>query len=53
MYFGNEQEDNLDQTSAPVLQTVLVVSALIMVVGIANLFGIEGAAEAAALTLVR
>ena len=53
MYFGDDQDDNLDRTRAPVLQTVLFVSALIMVVGIANLFGIEGAAEAAAATLVR
>ena len=51
MYFGTES-DALDSTSQPVLWGVLMVSALIMVVGVVNLFGIEGPAAAAASALV-
>ncbi len=52
MYFGEDQDDALDRRSAPLLTSVLVASAIIMVVGVVNLFGIEGAAQMAAATLV-
>jgi NADH-quinone oxidoreductase subunit N len=52
MYFGEERDDQLDSGSAPVLWAMLMGSAIIMVVGVVNLFGIEGAALAAATTLV-
>ncbi|TDL84231.1 NADH-quinone oxidoreductase subunit NuoN [Palleronia sediminis] len=51
MYFGSESEA-LDAGGPPVLWGVLMGSALIMVVGIVNLFGIDGVAAAAAATLV-
>ena len=51
MYFG-EETDALDNRSQPVLWGALMVSAVIMVVGVINLFGIEGPAEAAAAVLV-
>ena len=53
MYFGQEPQDALDRRRAPILGTVMSVSALVMVVGVDSLFGIEGAAEAAANTLLR
>jgi NADH-quinone oxidoreductase subunit N len=52
MYFGQDREDALDGGKSPVLWGFLMVSAVIMVVGVVNLFGIEGAAQAAAATLV-
>ncbi|EPX80476.1 NADH-quinone oxidoreductase subunit NuoN [Salipiger mucosus] len=52
MYFGEDREDALDSGGAPVLWGFLVVSAVVMVAGVVNLFGIEGAAAAAAATLV-
>jgi NADH-quinone oxidoreductase subunit N len=52
MYFGEEGEP-LDRNSSPVLWGLLTVSALIMVFGIINMFGVETAAAAAAATLVR
>ena len=52
MYFGTET-DALDETRQPILWGVLMVSALMMVVGVVNLFGIEGAAQAAARALVQ
>ena len=51
MYFGADEND-LDTGTPPVLWGALVGSALIMVVGVVNLFGIEGVAAAAAATLV-
>jgi len=51
MYFG-EEVDALDGKMAPVLWAFLMGSALIMVVGVVNLFGIEPLAAAAAATLV-
>ena len=51
MYFGQEQEP-LDPVRAPILWAFTVGSAVIMLVGIVNLFGIEGLAQAAADTLV-
>ena len=53
MYFGEEQEIGLDVSKSPVMSSVLMVSAIIMVVGVANLFGLEGLAAAAAQTLVQ
>jgi NADH-quinone oxidoreductase subunit N len=52
MYFGEERDDALDTGKSPVLWGMLMASAVIMVVGVVNLFGIEGAAAAAAATLV-
>jgi NADH-quinone oxidoreductase subunit N len=51
MYFGEEGEA-LDKTRAPVLWGFLMASAVVMLVGIVNMFGVEGAAAAAAATLV-
>ena len=52
MYFGEDREDALDAGGSPVLWGFLMVSAIIMVAGVVNLFGVEGAASAAAATLV-
>ena len=52
MYFGKEAEP-LDAAAQPVLWAAMMVAALAMVLGVVNLFGIEGAAQAAAATLVR
>jgi NADH-quinone oxidoreductase subunit N len=52
MFFGEERDDGLDGGKSPVLYGMLMASAIIMVVGVVNLFGIEGVAEAAAATLV-
>jgi NADH-quinone oxidoreductase subunit N len=52
MYFGTES-DALDSRMVPVQWLLLVGSALVMVLGVVNLFGIEGAAAAAAEILVR
>ncbi|EKE45168.1 NADH-quinone oxidoreductase chain N [Oceaniovalibus guishaninsula JLT2003] len=51
MYFGVET-DALDGGRSPVLWGLLMVSAGAMVLGVVNLFGIEGAAAVAAATLV-
>jgi len=52
MYFGDETKAGLDGTMNPVHWGVLMASATIMVVGVINLFGVEGLAAAAAQTLV-
>ncbi len=52
MYFGEEREA-LDRSNPPVLWGLLMASAVIMVVGIINMFGVEGAAAAAAAVLVK
>ncbi|SHJ66664.1 NADH dehydrogenase subunit N [Shimia gijangensis] len=52
MYFGEEGEE-LDKGGSPVLWAMLMGSAAIMVLGVVNLFGIEGIAQAAAATLVQ
>lgn len=52
MCFGEDREDALDRDTSPVLYGMLMASAIIMIVGVVNLFGIEGAAAAAAATLV-
>ncbi len=51
MYFGEETEA-LNGGKSPVLWGFIVASAVIMVIGVVNLFGIEGAAALAAETLV-
>ena len=51
MYFGEEQEE-LETARSPVLWSLLMVSATVMLVGIINMFGVETIAEAAAATLV-
>ncbi len=51
MYFADEGEE-LDRNSSPVLWLVLMASAVVMLVGVINMFGVEGAAAAAAATLV-
>lgn len=52
MYFGEDRDSALDRGSSPVLWACLMASAGIMVVGVINLFGIEGAAASAAMALV-
>lgn len=52
MYFGEERE-RLDGRMPGVHWAVFMASAVIMVLGVVNLFGIEGGAAAAAATLVR
>ncbi len=51
MYFG-EEVDALDKGKSPVLWGFLMASAVIMLVGVVNLFGIETIAANAAATLV-
>jgi NADH-quinone oxidoreductase subunit N len=51
MYFGEEGEA-LDKGANPVLWGFLMVCAAAMVLGVINLFGVEGAAAAAAASLV-
>jgi NADH-quinone oxidoreductase subunit N len=52
MYFGEEGDDRLDGGKNGLLTGFLIASAVIMVVGIANMFGVEDAAIRAAATLV-
>ena len=52
MYFGEEQDEALDKGGSPILYGFLMASAAIMLLGVVNLFGIEGVAAAAAATLV-
>jgi NADH-quinone oxidoreductase subunit N len=52
MYFG-EEGDGIDGHMTPVSWAMLMASAAIMVVGVANLFGIEALAAAAADALVK
>jgi len=51
MYFGTEGEE-MDAHSSPMLWVFLTGSAAVMLLGIINMFGVEGAAAAAAATLV-
>jgi NADH-quinone oxidoreductase subunit N len=53
MYFGEERDAGLDGSGSPVLTGLLGASAVIMVVGVVNLFGIEGAALSAATALLQ
>ena len=52
MYFGEEPQGALDENTSPVLWTMLMGAALIMVVGLAGLFGVDSAAATAAAALV-
>ncbi|WP_299591671.1 NADH-quinone oxidoreductase subunit NuoN [uncultured Tateyamaria sp.] len=52
MYFGEADEERLNGGKSPILWAMLMGSAAVMVLGIINMFGVEGAAVAAALTLV-
>ncbi|WP_298675986.1 NADH-quinone oxidoreductase subunit NuoN [uncultured Lentibacter sp.] len=52
MYFGEETQGALDENTSPVLWTMLMGAALIMVVGLAGLFGVDSAAATAAAALV-
>lgn len=52
MYFGAENEEPIDTHSSPVLWAALMGSAAMMLVGLFYQFGVEGAAAAAAATLV-
>ena len=52
MYFGAENEDPIETRSTPVLWVALMGSAALMLIGVFYQFGIEGAAAAAAATLV-
>ncbi len=51
MYFGAEDSE-LDTGGSRILSAFLIASAAAMVIGVVNLFGVEGVAEAAAATLV-
>ena len=52
MYFGAENEDPIETSASPVLWVALMGSAALMLIGVVYQFGIEGAAAAAAATLV-
>ncbi len=52
MYFGEENEDPIETNSSPVLWGALMGSAALMLFGVFYQFGVEGAAAAAAATLV-
>ncbi|MGB0913418.1 MAG: NADH-quinone oxidoreductase subunit NuoN [Phaeobacter italicus] len=51
MYFGEEGEE-LDSNRSPILWGFLMASAAVMLLGIINMFGVEGAAAAASVALV-
>ena len=52
MYFGEERE-GLDGRMGAMAYAGLMAAAAIMLLGVFNLFGVDGLAEAAAATLVR
>ncbi len=52
MYFGEEPEEGLNGSKSVILSAMLLGSAAVMVFGIVNMFGVEGAAAMAAQTLV-
>ncbi|MEP2889178.1 NADH-quinone oxidoreductase subunit NuoN [Tateyamaria sp.] len=52
MYFGDEAEEGLDGGKSKVLWAMLMGSAAVMIFGIVNMFGVEGAAAMAATALV-
>jgi NADH-quinone oxidoreductase subunit N len=52
MYFGDETAEGLDQNRGGILGGFLAASAIVMIVGIVTMFGVEGAAGLAAATLV-
>jgi NADH-quinone oxidoreductase subunit N len=51
MYFGENQDESLDVMKSPILSGFAATAAVVMVVGIINLFGIEAAAGLAASSL--
>ena len=51
MYFGENQDDSLDVMKSPILSGFAATAAVVMVVGIINLFGIDAAAGLAASSL--
>jgi len=53
MYFGSDEADRIDGTMGPVQYGFLMASAAIMVLGVINLFGVDGFAAQAAAALVR
>jgi NADH-quinone oxidoreductase subunit N len=52
MYFGSEDVARIDGSMTMIQWSVLMASAAIMVLGIVNLFGVDGAAASAAASLV-
>lgn len=52
MYFGEETQAAMDENSSPVLWVMLMGAALVMVIGVVSLFGIDSAAATAAAALV-
>ena len=52
MYFGENQDESLDVMKSPILSGFAATAAVVMVVGIINLFGIDAAAGLAASSLV-
>ncbi|MFD2738609.1 NADH-quinone oxidoreductase subunit NuoN [Sulfitobacter aestuarii] len=52
MYFGEESSEQLDNQRGGLLGGFLTAAALVMVLGIVNMFGVEGAAASAAAMLV-
>ncbi|SDI25767.1 NADH-quinone oxidoreductase subunit NuoN [Aliiruegeria lutimaris] len=52
MYFGSDEADQIDGTMSPIQWSVLMACAAIMVLGVINLFGIDGLAANAAASLV-
>ena len=52
MYFGEEPDSKLDSNSTPILWGALMGSAALMLIGLFYQFGVEGAAAAAAASLV-
>ena len=52
MYFGEKQDLSLDIVKSPILSGFAATAAVVMVIGIINLFGIEAAASLAASSLI-
>lgn len=52
MYFGDEGEEGLNGGKSMVLSVMLMGSAAVMIFGVINMFGVEGAAAMAATALV-
>ena len=52
MYFGEKKDLSLDVVKSPILSGFAATAAVVMVIGIINLFGIEAAASLAASSLI-
>ncbi|ARC88234.1 NADH-quinone oxidoreductase subunit NuoN [Rhodovulum sp. MB263] len=52
MYFGDEGDRRLDGSMPPVMWGIMMAASFAMILGVVNLFGVEGLALAAAQTLV-